>query len=277
MINNSGHRDWIDIMLKLLPGVGAVIAGVFIPLAINSNSERNRSNQLYAQIVSEREKSDSDLRSKMFENLIQSFFNGDSAKKTNKQKLTLLRLLALNFHESFNFKPIFEELEPELTKNEKEKLKEIAREIIGKQEAMLSQVEEGMVYEKTLYEGDENGIMIPPDSQAAYRGHRLGIVVTEIGKEEERANLHVFDIAENNDNVDLKFKVTCYDMPFMDNTKLFNNTRFAVTLKETGTDSAGVNVVHLKIIFFPEAYMSSRDRPYLDEMLEKLRSSKEGA
>jgi len=33
--------------------------------------------------------------------------------------------------------------------------------------------------------------------------------------------------------------------------------------------------VNLKVIFFPETYMSSRDRPFLDEMLNKLKESKE--
>ncbi len=27
----------------------------------------------------------------------------------------------------------------------------------------------------------------------------------------------------------------------------------------------------LKIVFFPESYMSSRDRPYFDEMIQQLR------
>ncbi len=276
MKKHSRHRNWLDTVSKLLTGVGTVIASVFIPLAINCNSERNRSNQLYAQIVSERERADSELRAKMFENLINSFFTDDSTRKTGRQRLMLLRLLALNFHESFNLKPIFEGLEPELKKNEKEKLKEIAKEIIGTQEAALSQIIDGAVYEKTLFEGEENGIMVPADTEAAYNGHRLGVEATKIDTNKGSVELHVFDIPADNVkigmSVDINFKASNYDMPFIDNTKLFNNTRFAVTLKQIGIDSVSLkNVVTLKIIFFPETYMSGRDRPYLDEMLEKIK------
>ncbi|MEW6584516.1 MAG: hypothetical protein AB1442_02775 [Nitrospirota bacterium] len=275
MENNTKKRDWIEIIAKLLPGIGAVIAGIFIPLVININAERNRSNQLYAEIVSKREAADSELRARMFENLIKSFFGADSRQKTHEEKLTLLRLLALNFHESFDLKPLFEGLKRELTANEKARLKEIAREVVGRQEAMLSQVKEGAVFERTLYAGEKNGIMIPPDGQAAYKKHRLGIEVTEIGKDGDYAKLHVVDIPDRNENVgdtvEIDFRVSFCDMPFIANTKLFNNTRFAVTLKEIGTDERGKKVARIKIIFFPDTYMSGRDRPYLDEMLEQLK------
>jgi hypothetical protein len=77
----------------------------------------------------------------------------------------------------------------------------------------------------------------------------------------------------------VKFDLNYYDMPFIDNTKLFNNTRFAITFKGILTDETEIergNAVKIKVIFLPESYMSSRDRPYLEEMLEQLRNNKKG-
>jgi len=214
----------------------------------------------------------------MFENLIKCFFGSTSKQKTDKEKLTLLRLLALNFHEFFDLKPLFEELESELEEGERYRLREIAREISGKQEAMLSHIKEGMVFERVLYEGEENGIMVPPMGKSAYRGHRLGIVLTEIGQNEAYVKLHVIDIPEGvkdvGETTDVNFEVSFYDMPFIDNTKLFNATRFAITLKDIVLDEKQRRTARIKIIFFPESYMSTRDRPYLDEMLQQLRKSK---
>ena len=280
MEHQKETRDWIGTIAKLLPGIGAVIAGIFIPLVIHISSERSRNNQLYAEIVSKRETADSELRAKMFENLIKSFFGEASQKKSNKEELTLLRLLALNFHEFFDLEPLFEQLESELTREEKKKVKEIAQEIVEKQEAMLSQVTEGIVYQKTLYPGTEKGIIIPPEEEKAYRGHRLGIKVTQIGKNDDYAMIHVEDIPERSIHVGsivkVNFKLNYYDTPFIDNTKLSNHVRFAMTFKEIVTDDEGKKAVNLKVIFFPETYMSSRDRPYLDEMLQQLTSSKKG-
>lgn len=277
MDKGNKRRDWIDILAKLLPGAGAIIAGILIPLVIHINSEKNRNNQLYAEIVSKREISDSELRAKMFENLIKSFFSNVPQQTSNIERITLLRLIALNFHEFFDLKPLFEELESQLRDNEIEKLRGIASEIVGKQEAQLSSVNEGMVYEETLYEGWENGKMIPPGEKEPYKGHRLGIEIVEIGENDNYAKLSVKDIPEGKDagdNVNVKFKLGYYDLPFIDNTKLFNSTRFTIILKKILKDEHGKKAVNIKIIFFPESYMTSRDRPYLDEMLGQLMKSK---
>ncbi|GAB61876.1 MAG: hypothetical protein DWB56_08225 [Candidatus Jettenia sp.] len=274
---------WVDAVAKILPGIGAIIAGVFIPLVIHINAERNRSNQLYAEIVSKREVADSELRARMFENLITVFSGNSSHQKSNGEKINLLHLLALNFHESFNLKPLFEGLESELSDKERERLRGIAKEIGKKQEAMLSQIQEGMFFVKTLYEGTEYGIMVPPETEAAYRGHRLGIEVTEISENNDYAKLHVWDIpdiVQENAHIgkiaDVEFSLSDYDMPFVDNTKLFNNARFAITLHKIAVDEKGKKAVTIDIIFFPETYMNSRDRPYLDEMLEQLRKRTKG-
>ncbi len=274
MENKDKLKDWIGILAKLLPGIGAIIAGTFIPLVIHINAERSRSNQLYAEIVSKREMADTELRAKMFENLIKCFFGDTSQQNSNKEKVTFLRLLALNFHDSFDLKPLFEQLESELEGEEKCKVREIAKEVVGKQEAMLSHIEEGMVSEEILSEGEAK--IVPHEDQKPYNGHRLGIEVEEIGKNDDYVKLHVIDMPESRDVgdiVDVSFKVSVYDMPFVDNTKLFNATRFAITLKGIVYENQR-KAARIKIIFFPETYMSSRDRPYLDEMLEQLRKRK---
>lgn len=279
-------RSWVDTLARLLPGIGAVIAGIFIPLVINHNAESNRNHQLYVDIISKREVADSELRAKMFENLIASFFGDISKGKSDNERLTKLRLIALNFHENFDFKPLFESLESEFLEEEKvlklEQLRDIAREIVGKQEALLSQVKEGRVFSKIIKEGAENGVVIPPncppDSQAAYMGHRLGIILTKIATDERSVHIKLLDFPEKEtevaENIEVEFNVSHFDLPFIDNTKLFNGTRFAFTFKGVVIDSSdGERAAALKIMFFPESYMSSRDRPFLDEMLEYLKAA----
>lgn len=286
MEDKNKSQNWVNTLAKLLPGIGAIIAGVFIPLIINMNAQKSRSTQLYTEIVSKREVADSELRARMFETLLRYLFADTTQQKTNREKLTLLRLLALNFHESFDLKPLFESLESELSDIRKEKVRNIAKEIVGKQEAMLSQIKEGRIFEKILYKGFEEAIMVPANGEESYRGHRLGIEVIEIGENKDYVRLHVWDLPDTTvkninigDIVDVKFNLNYYDMPFIDNTKLFNNTRFAITFKGTLTDETETergNAVKIKVIFFPETYMSSRDRPYLEEMLDQLRMGKKG-
>jgi hypothetical protein len=49
-----------------------------------------------------------------------------------------------------------------------------------------------------------------------------------------------------------------------------------MTFKGIFTGREGKKAVDLKVIFSPETYMSSRDRPYLEEMSQQLTSSEKG-
>lgn len=278
-MSSENQKDRIDFVFKIMGGFGVLLGSILIPYVMHVNSERNSNNQLYATIVSERERADAELRAKMFENLIRSFFGETAGKKPVKERITLLRLLALNFHDSFNLKPLFEEMDSELQGDDRAELRKIAREITEKQETVLSQVKEGMVFEEEIVyrEGEINGIMIPYQEDKAYKGHRLGIEVTEVDNKNDYVRLHLIDrpegIKDAGYNADVNFKLSFYDMPFIDNTKLFNSTRFAVTLKSIGKSNNGDRFVRIKLLFFPETYMSGRDRPYLDEMLAQLRQN----
>ncbi|MEW6585457.1 MAG: hypothetical protein AB1442_07560 [Nitrospirota bacterium] len=59
----------------------------------------------------------------------------------------------------------------------------------------------------------------------------------------------------------------------MSNTRLADGSRFAFTLKNSDTSEQRAV---LKVVTFPEEFMSLRDRPYFDEMLSKVTEEKKG-
>jgi len=65
----------------------------------------------------------------------------------------------------------------------------------------------------------------------------------------------------------LKFVVSFFDLPYMDNTRLFDGSRFALLLShiDRKEKSAEINA-----IIFKGEFMSLRDRPFFEEMLQKL-------
>lgn len=68
----------------------------------------------------------------------------------------------------------------------------------------------------------------------------------------------------------LQFDISYFDLPYMDNTKLSDGSRFALVLRDVVGDS-----VEIEAIRFRNDFMSLRDRPYFEEMLQKL--EKEGS
>jgi len=74
----------------------------------------------------------------------------------------------------------------------------------------------------------------------------------------------------SSDNVDTRavFDVGYFDFPMIDNTRLANGLRCAVTLSNFTHEAAD-----LTTICFPGEYASLKDRPYYDEVIQRLQQS----
>ena len=65
--------------------------------------------------------------------------------------------------------------------------------------------------------------------------------------------------------VDTNFSVGLFDFPMIDNTRLSNNQRAAVSLIALTPD-----VLSLKVAYFPSSRASLKDKPYYEEMTRQL-------
>ncbi len=65
----------------------------------------------------------------------------------------------------------------------------------------------------------------------------------------------------------IRFEVSFFDLPYMDNTRLFDGSRFALLLSNIDKKeaTAGFNA-----IIFKGEFTSLRDRPFFEEMLQKM-------
>ncbi len=274
-------KDRIESISKIVTAAGAIIGGIAIPLIINYNMEKNRQSQMYVQIMSQREQSDSSLREKMFNALITSYFGKNVAQDPEKQMM-YLNLLSLNFQEFFDAKPLFEDLENRLNGEKKEKLQKIAREIADRQVNLLTKPEKRPM-EMNLCVKDlkdcHNGERFEVEGKGK-NSYIFRINLIETGHSKIRVRVtpfvykpsaHQSQYIADSDLKTLNFDVSYYDMPFMRNTRLIDGTRFSVILMNV--DNKGKQA-SIRIITFPEEYMSLRDRPYFEEMLKKIQANK---
>ena len=65
-----------------------------------------------------------------------------------------------------------------------------------------------------------------------------------------------------------EFYLGWYDFPMIDNTRLANGVRCAVTLSNFSPSMADITTV-----CFPGEYASLKDRPYYDEVIQKLQEA----
>jgi hypothetical protein len=269
-------KDIIEAVTKIVTAASVLIAGIAIPVVLNYNEGKNRQSQLYVQIMSQREQSDSALRERMFNALINSYFGKEVSTDPDKQ-IMYLNLLTLNFQEFFDAKPLFEDLEKKLEGKSRRKLQNIGREVADRQVNMLTKPDHKPV-ELTLCSEQQDdcqttATFIVKGTQLIYHFNvellevDISAVLLRVSLTQEVAQTESFDFKP------IEFEVSYYDTPFMSNTRLADGSRFAFTLKNS--DAAAKRAV-LKVVTFPEEFMSLRDRPYFDEMLARVREEKKG-
>jgi hypothetical protein len=133
--------DWLDVMAKLV-GAAAVLG-----VAVIANTFQSRVTGV--SIQSQREQAESQLRASMFSSLIGPIAGPQSGKVISADREALLaELLALNFHENFELKPLLEDAAESAHKADtkrgadsrdaREPLWSIARRIAERQKASIA-------------------------------------------------------------------------------------------------------------------------------------------
>jgi hypothetical protein len=331
----------LESFAKILAGFSAAVSAILIPVFINSYTEENRRTEMFVRTMTEREKSDTDIRQSMFNTLLTGYLGSlkeDFVKADEdafRRRITFLELLTINFQEFFNAKPLFEEVYTGLlrkrvgpqTPQERKKWDDLERQIIrvsmnivSRQAKMLNNIGTSAVFniEKgeqicvRLYRREELETLQAPD------GSRLKSFIPGSCPEASREKGSTASADPTNDpsprqSLEIKlisvnrayatvqvaiyedfFKgnvfqgsrlkgsseldISYFDLPYMDNTKLSDGSRFALVRRYTGSDSSEGSLgeveetsVEIEAIRFRNDFVSLRDRPFFEEMLQKLK------
>src|SRR5215471_14500630 len=140
--------DKVDIVLRplngLLTALAVALLGYYTSSIVRQQETRDSNERVYTELMSSREQAESGLRKDMFLSIIQAFLRPDSGGL--ESKMLNLEMLAYNFHESLNLKPLFAHIERQIISSpDKEKadyvqrLNQVAREITTRQLVLLEQ------------------------------------------------------------------------------------------------------------------------------------------
>ena len=150
-------KDVVDTLAKVA-GAGAIVFAAIIAnnyqVEMSDKNIRNQNKQAAFTILSQREQAESQLRASMFSDLIDPIVGSRSGDEISADRERLMvELLALNFHEHFEFKPLLLYVDQRLASGniegmaeddvikERNSLRSVARRVIGRQIALL--VKEG--------------------------------------------------------------------------------------------------------------------------------------
>lgn len=280
--------DKLAIVLHPTGGLLTAFAVAFVGMKGSQLLERRQAVEtnarLYSEIMSRREAAESSLRKDMFVSIIGSFLGGDhedlSARVLN------LELLAYNFHDSLNLKPLFLEMQRRLRKSADpergeylRRINAVARETTAKQ--LFALEGHGRSFRRSvdfaeLAAAGPAGVALDPETITLRKEAAevaLRVLKVDIGQQQLIVRLKVAaaDGGEEVPDSRASFSVGFYDFPVIDNTRLPGGMRCAVTLSNFSPEAADLTTV-----CFPGEYASLKDRPYYDEVMQKLREANEG-
>jgi len=282
-------KDWWDKAAIILHPVGGLLAalavaglGFFGSQFLEKRQAEETRARFYSELISKREDADSALRKDMFMSIIQSFLKPDST--SIEDRILKLELLAYNFHESLNLKPLFTQLETDISRStgpakrdQMDRLEKIAREVARKEMVVLEGV--GKSFERTVSFDDvasSPGGLALEQAKLALNGieREFALVVKKVDKDRKEMLIRVEvrtprGTSGDYDTDEAEFWVGFFDFPMIDHTRLSHDQRCAIVVRNFGKSSARIALVD-----FPGSYASLKEKPYIQEMIKDLLGAK---
>jgi hypothetical protein len=239
--------------------------------------------RIYTELMSKREESESALRKDMFISIIGTFLKPGA---TNLDERVLnLELLAYNFHESLNLKPLFTYLEKQIENSGEsrkqdylDRLYKVATEISRKQMLVLESAGQKTDRAIDLEGFKENPGGFPlEDASLTLDGitRQFSLRVLAADKKTRGINIRMeiktpTDGGKNVETHNAEFWVGFFDFPMIDNTRLPHDQRAAVILNafEDG-------IADITLAYFPGSYASLKEKPYYGEVIQNLMKASE--
>ena len=274
------YWDKVDVVLRplngLLTALAVALLGYYTSNIVRQQETRDSNERIYTQLMSSREQAESGLRKDMFLSIIEVFLRPEASSM--EAKMLNMEMLAYNFHESLNLKPLFKHLERQIEAASGpakagyyERLTQVAKEIRTRQMVLLEQV--GQKFSRNVdfdqLKANPGGIDIPPAKLVLDKTERefsLSVIDVDTERKELTIEMGVSTTGDTSNAQRRTFHVGYYDFPMIDNTRLSKDQRAAVVvnqLNESGAD--------LTLVYFPGSYASLKEKISYDEVVEKLR------
>jgi hypothetical protein len=277
--------DKVDIILRPINGLLTALAvgllGYYTSSALRVNDTEETNRRVYTELTAGREQANSSLRKDMSLNVMQTFLRPEAAGL--EPKMLNLEMLAYNFHESLNLKPLFSHMNREISVSKDpdrllyvQRLDQTAREITTRQMVLLEQV--GKKFSRAVdfekFHPEKEGPMDLEPQKLTFDGiereFALSVLAVDPEHKELSMELRVRAAGDSSSGQKVRFHVGYYDFPMIDNTRLTGDQRAAVVLNEFLAGAAA----DLTVVLFPGSYASLKEHVSIDELVGKLRGIK---
>jgi hypothetical protein len=263
------------------------IVGLLASIYVNNKQSLEANQRAFAELVSQRESADTDLRIQMFKTVLDGFLRQGTENVTDQ--ILKLEILAYNFNESLDLGPLFQDVYRRVGPNpddpNHERLTRVASDVVVKQvESLIFEVgvsKDAPVIDFEVLKSNPAGIsnlinevehLRYPEAEAARHPERR-FKLDVFGRDEKRRELSIHLVIsppgqvgpEVKPEIDVRFSVGYFDFPAINNTRLSNGERCAVVVHNMDDYSAKISLV-----YFPANRAGLKDRMYVEEILNQM-------
>jgi hypothetical protein len=268
------QKKWHEIFLPQLGGLftalSVALVGSYGAYVLHKKQDADTRAKVFAELTSQREQADSLMRKDMFAKIIESVLR----EKDESPDRTVLNmeLLAYNFHESLNLKPLFAYVRRHLGDPASEgqyvkRLERVAGEITQKQLLVLE--EAGQAFDSTV---DLKTLKPAPESKSMELGgikrvFKIAVRKADLKAHELEVQLLISMVAAE-ETKDVSFTIGPFDFPMIDNTRLSGDQRCAIVLQSPLEGEAAF--VRIRLVYFPGSRASLREKTFSDDIIRNL-------
>jgi hypothetical protein len=283
----------LDVAFKAIAALSVAFVSVFGSMYLQGKAQNDAKVSLYVQLMTNRERADSDLRKEMFNIVIKEFLEpkGEQEKEEEriKKRVLAVEMLTYNFHDVIALGPLFKQLDHDISKPEGTemspqkkqfllgRLRKVARETVDKQLAALGDI--GIFKNQDVFFEDlknmPQGITVLDQEldlplEVEKGASRRKFFVHILDKDDDAKQMLVYvEISRPGEVRNLEMANTFWlgfsDFPLIDNTRLKNGDRMAIVLHRWEESSA-----ELCLAYFPASRASLKDKVYYDELVRQL-------
>jgi hypothetical protein len=262
----------------LLTAITVAAIGASGAYLLNKKQEIDARSKVFTELTSQREQAETVMRKDMFAQIIESILKPE--KSSHDLTVLNMELLAYNFHESLNLKPLFSyvqrHLDPISDKQYLERLEKVAKDVTRKQLLVLE--EGGQKSDRTidlnaLSRSPAGIVMEPMDLTVGGIQRRFELTALTADVANHRLEIQL-QIITDGDTETVPFTIGFYDFPMIDNTRLSADQRCAVVLNNFCEDPSCAADVTL--VFFPGSRASLQERAFTEDVIRQLQAPSDG-
>ena len=228
--------------------------------AEKERAERGQQVQVAIELVNAREKASTDLRAKMFNALLQNYFHN----ATDREQIAILELIALNFRDAVQIRPMLELLDVQILVNSnsaerialRTELRRAAHVIVKDQLEQIRQSKKGEVSRTKIAVGEAVTVPCGPN-----------VAVRMLGAKDD-STITLQRSGADGSAEDRKFDVSYFDMPMLDYKTVRgtppNDWRYAIVLENVMPDRKSAEIA---VACLPQNYVSAERRYAFDDLL----------